>query len=278
MGNKWSLKYDYCKECRTTERVHKGGGLCSRCIQRKPERLKKKREYYERNREKLLRQSKEAKIRLQNYRKKHNIWHPEFESCIGCGSTDRAYGSKGLCTRCHQRQPSQLTRKREHYKNNRDAILEKNREYNKKNEYSKKRYHKMKKQLLWKKKQHINLTEYGGNMNRAKVRARYKCEDCSLSDKESYKKYGSLLAVHHIDQDRTNNNMENLKCLCVVCHQQYHLKTGEKNFLTTLKDDDIREIRSLKGKVTSIELGNRYNVDRCTISKIWNNKNWKHII
>jgi predicted HNH restriction endonuclease len=28
--------------------------------------------------------------------------------------------------------------------------------------------------------------------------------------------------VHHIDHDRTNNNIENLKTVCAKCHKLYH--------------------------------------------------------
>jgi len=32
----WAQRYRACRQCRTTERKHLGGGLCSRCYQRQP--------------------------------------------------------------------------------------------------------------------------------------------------------------------------------------------------------------------------------------------------
>ncbi len=39
------------------------------------------------------------------------------------------------------------------------------------------------------------------------------CQDCSSENN---------LMVHHIDHDRTNNNVENLKTVCAKCHKSYH--------------------------------------------------------
>lgn len=30
------------------------------------------------------------------------------------------------------------------------------------------------------------------------------------------------LQIHHIDEDRTNNSIDNLMVLCYDCHQEYH--------------------------------------------------------
>lgn len=35
-------------------------------------------------------------------------------------------------------------------------------------------------------------------------------------------KTNSNLVVHHIDEDRTNNNLNNLEVLCKKCHQNHH--------------------------------------------------------
>lgn len=41
------------------------------------------------------------------------------------------------------------------------------------------------------------------------------CQDCG------YDKYVQILEVHHIDGDRTNNKIENLRVLCKNCHGLY---------------------------------------------------------
>lgn len=35
------------------------------------------------------------------------------------------------------------------------------------------------------------------------------------------------LLVHHINEDRTNNNLSNLEVLCKACHQNHHYKRDE---------------------------------------------------
>jgi len=42
-----------------------------------------------------------------------------------------------------------------------------------------------------------------------------KCERCGISDKR-------ILSAHHINKDRSNNNVENLKWLCFNCHYLVH--------------------------------------------------------
>lgn len=41
------------------------------------------------------------------------------------------------------------------------------------------------------------------------------CESCNLS---TWKEFPIPLEIHHIDGDRTNNKIENLKVLCCNCH------------------------------------------------------------
>lgn len=56
------------------------------------------------------------------------------------------------------------------------------------------------------------------------------CERCN------YNKY-EILQVHHKDQDRNNNNLENLELICPNCHYEEHFL--EKSWL---KDFDEKEM------------------------------------
>lgn len=47
-----------------------------------------------------------------------------------------------------------------------------------------------------------------------------KCEECG------YSKHPEILQVHHIDRDRDNNLISNLKVLCPNCHETVHFTTG----------------------------------------------------
>jgi len=44
------------------------------------------------------------------------------------------------------------------------------------------------------------------------------CEECGKLSEEQPKK----MSVHHIDNDVTNNDAENLKLLCNSCHAKEH--------------------------------------------------------
>ena len=44
-----------------------------------------------------------------------------------------------------------------------------------------------------------------------------KCDKCD------YNAHIQLLEVHHIDRNRDNNDLSNLKILCVMCHRKHHL-------------------------------------------------------
>jgi len=48
-----------------------------------------------------------------------------------------------------------------------------------------------------------------------------KCEECG------YNKHPEILQVHHIDRDRTNNTIDNLKLLCPTCHEEDHFLNND---------------------------------------------------
>lgn len=50
-----------------------------------------------------------------------------------------------------------------------------------------------------------------------------KCELCGST---------RYLCIHHKDENRYNNKLDNLQCLCKSCHQKHHLKRDEKGKFT----------------------------------------------
>ena len=48
------------------------------------------------------------------------------------------------------------------------------------------------------------------------------CEECNLDLTDIIKTSRYMWAVHHIDEDRSNNALENLRLLCKKCHQLVH--------------------------------------------------------
>ena len=67
----------------------------------------------------------------------------------------------------------------------------------------------------------LSVLKMGKNSSRnlKKLISRVKelsCEFCG------YKKRSYNLDIHHIDEDPTNNKLENLSILCAICHRDYH--------------------------------------------------------
>lgn len=50
-----------------------------------------------------------------------------------------------------------------------------------------------------------------------------KCEKCGST---------KFLCIHHIDENRHNNSIDNLQCLCKSCHQKHHVKRNKKGQFT----------------------------------------------
>lgn len=50
------------------------------------------------------------------------------------------------------------------------------------------------------------------------------CAECG------YDKYPEVLQVHHIDRDRSNNDIENLVILCPTCHEVDHFLSNDGRF------------------------------------------------
>lgn len=60
-------------------------------------------------------------------------------------------------------------------------------------------------------------------------RQNYTCEKCSVSPKSSLHK--RWWHTHHVNGDKTNNKLSNLKCFCILCHSkvdQRHIENFKK--------------------------------------------------
>ena len=88
-GDKWSMKYNACVDCGTTEKKHVGKGLCTKCHRALRYKLKK-----------------EGKIEK---------WSRKHDKCIECGRSDRPHAAEGLCGACYT---NHLNRKKGKLKRN----------------------------------------------------------------------------------------------------------------------------------------------------------------
>lgn len=69
--------------------------------------------------------------------------------------------------------------------------------------------------------------------NSLKTRRNWKCELCSFQSVDS-----SLIQVHHIDRDKSDNQPSNLQVLCAICHGQKH---GNPPIWPTGVSDEARQ-------------------------------------
>ena len=73
----------------------------------------------------------------------------------------------------------------------------------------------------------------------------YTCEQCKVSVEDRFdRKY---IHVHHVDNNKQNNNSSNLKCLCIDCHSKVD-KYHKKNFGSGFR---ARELMAFRKKYKS---------------------------
>jgi len=58
--------------------------------------------------------------------------------------------------------------------------------------------------------------------------AAWRCQDCGLHTYWQQVKFHRALEIHHIDHDHTNNDPDNLRVLCTVCHNRKSLEIRDE--------------------------------------------------
>ncbi len=86
----------------------------------------------------------------------------------------------------------------------------------------------------------------------------------------------------HLDNDKENNCLSNLSWethVDNIGHKVRHgtAQLGMKHGMAKLSDDNVRQIRRLRGLITGERLSEMFGVSAAVISKIQLNKLWKHI-
>jgi hypothetical protein len=89
-----------------------------------------------------------------------------------------------------------------------------------------------------------------------------KCECCGL---EEWMGKPIPLELHHIDENRFNNRLENLKILCSNCHMQEH------NYSNTKKTHRPNTVKKMK----TCQCGSQINLRSILCEKCWSIKNRK---
>ena len=73
----------------------------------------------------------------------------------------------------------------------------------------------------------INYADYNDNFRelskQLKILAQWRCQFCGLEHKTTHPKTGKkiILSTMHLDQDKRNDDLNNLKVGCLGCHSRY---------------------------------------------------------
>jgi len=152
-------------------------------------------------------------------------WSKNHSHCVECKGTRRRHMAKGLCVNCYNRPKSRL-RYRKHYATGKNGNIE------------------LREHGLWA-RNYDSCTECG--RTNIKHEARGLCVSCystttglaaihrdrrthggnravAIERDKGCRNCGTAenLHVHHVDQDRSNNDLDNLLTLCAGCHARHH--------------------------------------------------------
>jgi len=107
---------------------------------------------------------------------------------------------------------------------------------------------------------YTEYTENGKNITASKLRQKLitqgvkekKCEVCGL---DSWMDKPIPLELHHIDENRFNNQLENLQILCSNCHMQIHNYSNTKKLhkKDKIKKDKIKKVKIKKERPRKVE-------------------------
>jgi 5-methylcytosine-specific restriction endonuclease McrA len=126
------------------------------------------------------------------------MWHKDYPACVQCGTTDKRFMAKGLCSSCYAKSWKEANPGRDKFL--KDRWYRHNVAGTPRQAMQREQYY------------------YGGNRQIVLSRDGFKCTKCGGTDR---------LVVHHKDRSgrgvkHHNNDLANLVTLCRKCHVLEH--------------------------------------------------------
>lgn len=148
--------------------------------------------------------------------KRRNSWSKRYNKCRQCGTVSIRHGAYGLCINCYHKSDEFKDMQRKAFERNSDRRRERNREYIK--------TYLRRPDVVARFKTKNDLRNFGGNRERAIERDNFMCKNCGITREKSLKIFKRDLYVEHINYDKTDNDLNNLKTVCFNCHNKRTIK------------------------------------------------------
>lgn len=139
---------------------------------------------------------------------RNSMWSKDHARCLNCGTNKIKHQANGLCENCYPKSEKVKAGQKAYVQRNIEILKIKQREYAK--EYIKRP------EVVAKMRRWNDQVNYGGNREKALERDGYKCQNCGITQEESFKKYGRDLYVEHVRGK--SNELSNLITACEGCH------------------------------------------------------------
>jgi 5-methylcytosine-specific restriction endonuclease McrA len=150
------------------------------------------------------------------------------KSCARCGDPFDARGRARFCPSCrpsHDREQKRAAATRE-YANNRERALARQARFRERHREEirarARAYHARPERQAYSARKHSEQ-RFGGLREAVLARDDYRCQSCGKPWQEGSRS----IVVHHLDEDKSHNTMENLLTLCRSCHPKRHPHSEE---------------------------------------------------
>jgi len=84
--------------------------------------------------------------------------------------------------------------------------------------------------------------------------------------------------IHHIDENGTNNRIDNLKYTTHKKNIEYSKEKHQRKCIKKLNKNQVIQIRNLYGIIPNIDIARQFKISPSTVCDIIKGRLWKHIV